>query len=364
MQDTESSTFGSGKGYSLKRTNAGTLSFTGTYPGGPINPTISKNLSTWNLIGNQYPSYINISRFIAENTIANNNLATAFTAIYVWDPTSGVTGEYIDLTTGYIHPGQAFFVYDNVNGTASITETMQSHEPDTFYKTSNTTIHLILSNGTSSKKAKINYLNGKTTGLDAGFDIGMFDGVNSVIKIYTHLIENNEGIAFARQALPNSDLETLVVPIGVEATINTELTFSAEALNIPVNIKVFLEDRLTNTFTRLDEDNANYKVTLTETLNGIGRFYLHTKSSTLDTNFIYLKNISLYKTSNSNLRIVGLSQGKSTIKLTNMLGKQVLNTSFTANGVQNISLPKLAHGIYVVQLESENGKSNKKIILE
>ena len=274
MQDTESSIFGSGKGYSLKRTNAGTLSFTGTYPGGPINPAISKNLSTWNLIGNPYPSYINIGRFIAENTIANNNLATAFTAIYVWDPTSGVTGAYIDKTTGYIHPGQAFFVYANVNGTASITETMQSHEPDTFYKTSNTTIHLILSNGTSSKKTKINYLNGKTTGLDAGFDIGMFDGVNSVIKIYTHLIENNEGIAFARQALPNSDLEPLVVPIGVEATINTELTFSAEALNIPVNIKVFLEDRLTNTFTRLDEDNANYKVTLTETLNGIGRFYL------------------------------------------------------------------------------------------
>ena len=49
---------------------------------------------------------------------------------------------------------------------------------------------------------KINYLDGKTASLDAGYDIGMFDGVASHIRVYTHLLENNQGIAFARQALP------------------------------------------------------------------------------------------------------------------------------------------------------------------
>ena len=51
-------------------------------------------------------------------------------------------------------------------------------------------------------------------------------------------------------------------------------------------------------------------------------------------------------------------------KLFNLLGKQVLNTAFTSNGVQDIPLPQLAKGVYVIQLQTAKGKLNKKIILE
>ena len=88
------------------------------------------------------------------------------------------------------------------------------------------------------------------------------------------------------------------------------------------------------------------------------------KSSALNIENVDLDNVSIYKTDNSNLRIVGLSEGKSSIKLYNIIGKQVLNSSFTTNGVQNITLPSLAKGIYIVQLETETGKLNKKITLE
>jgi hypothetical protein len=47
-----------------------------------------------------------------------------------------------------------------------------------------------------------------------------------------------------------------------------------------------------------------------------------------------------------------------------MLGKQVLNSDFTSNGVSDIALPKLATGIYIVHLATENGTLNKKITLE
>jgi NurA-like 5'-3' nuclease len=43
-------------------------------------------------------------------------------------------------------------------------------------------------------------------------------------------------------------------------------------LNLLSRFKVFLEDRIPNTFARLDKVNSIYKVILTETLNGIGRF--------------------------------------------------------------------------------------------
>jgi hypothetical protein len=64
------------------------------------------------------------------------------------------------------------------------------------------------------------------------------------------------------------------------------------------------------------------------------------------------------------LRIVGLQQGKASVKLFNILGKLILNTAFEANGMKNISLPRLAKGIYIVQLETAEGALNKKIILE
>lgn len=365
MQHGETNTFSSGSGYSLKRTTAGSYAFTGTYPDRTVNPAISRNVSNWNLIGNPYPSYLDIEAFIIENTLNNDNLADAFSAIYVWDPTAGATGDYTDLITGYVHPGQAFFVNSKVNGTATITEDMLSHANAAFYKKSNPSIDLIISDGTSTKKTKINYLEGKTKSLDTGFDIGMFNGVASNIRIYSHLVENNNGIAFSRQALPNQDLDSLVVTIGVKAAKYTEIIFSAEALNLPHGIKVFLEDRKLNTFTQLVVAENNYKLTLSESLNGIGRFYLHTKSdNTLGSTESNLENISIYKTNNSTLKIHGLNPGTSTIKLFNLLGKQLLHLKFKAKKMLDIPLPKVANGIYIVQIKTTSGIINKKITIE
>ena len=353
-------TFGTGVGYSLKRSASGNYTFTGTYPTTTVTPSISQDDKNWNLIGNPYPSYINIATFISDNTA--NLGAGAFQSIYVWN---AGTSSYDDLQTGQVHPGQAFFINSNVaSGNASITEAMQSHQTGiTFYKNADTSIELSLSNGTNSKRTKINYLEGKTTNLDPGFDIGMFDGVSSDLSLYTNLVNNDEGIKFARQAVPNSDLESMVIPVGIKANAG-EITFSAKASNLPSNIKLFLEDRNTNTFTRLDEANSEYKITLTDNLDGIGRFYLHTKSSVLSTDKISLENISIYKSNNSTLRIVGLSQGSSNLKVFNILGKQVFNTSFKSTGVSEINLPQLSTGIYIVQLENEAGRLNKKIVLE
>ena len=170
--------------------------------------------------------------------------------------------------------------------------------------------------------------------------------------------------ACEKQSLPKDNCENMIIPIGLNADSGKEITFSSEAQNLPSGIKVFLEDKLTNTFTRLDEANSDYKITLTENTNGIGRFYLHTKSSVLNVDDVIVENISIYKTDNSNLRIVGIPQGKSDIKIFTILGKEVLNSSFTSTGVQNITLPKVATGVYIVHLETETGTLNKKITLE
>lgn len=86
-------------------------------------------------------------------------------------------------------------------------------------------------------------------------------------------------------------------------------------------------------------------------------------TGTLSVENVSLDYVSIYKTNNSTLAINGLIQGKSNLKLFDMLGKQVLNAFFTLNGVQEISLPNLNTGIYLIRLETELGILSKKIIL-
>ena len=284
-----------------------------------------------------------------------------FQAIYVWD---SANANYVALTTGYIHPGQAFFVNSKVNpGTVSITKAMQSHQVSLpFYKSSSPTLNLSVSNATSSKKIQINYFDDKTKGLDPGFDIGMFDGVASDFSLFTHLPENNEGIAFVNQALPTSEIESTIIPIGLKANAGQELTFSLEAINLPSEIQVYLEDRASKTFTSLNNNNVN--IVLNESVNGTGKYFLHLSSKSLNVDSNILEGVSVYFSDNSNLRVKGLSNTNASLKLFNLLGKQILNTSFVSNGVKDISLPKLSKGIYIVQIASENRTLNKKIILE
>ena len=151
----------------------------------------------------------------------------------------------------------------------------------------------------------------------------------------------------------------------IQTEAGKEITFTSEVSNLPEGMKVFLEDRQENIFTRLDNPNGKYKITQTSSAKEVGRFYLHTSQNTLNSSKALLDKTAIYKINNSSLRIVGLPQEKVAVKLFNILGKQVLNTSFEGNGVNDIALPKnLNNGVYIVQLQTENGTLNKKIILD
>jgi hypothetical protein len=366
--DGSTGTFATGQGYSIKRDATGSdIGFTGTLKVDNASIAITANdiggaaENRWTLIGNPFTSYIDVDALLTLPANATA-LENSREALYIWNGTA-----YTPLTTGYIHPGQGFFVNSDVASTSiTINQDMLSHQTADFYKSADTnmSINLMMSDGTKTKSTEINYIADKTTGLDTRFDLGTFTGASTSFSVYSHLVSDNEGTDFMRQALP-LDFENQIIPIGINAVTGKEITFTTEALNLPTGIKVYLEDRTTNTFTRLDEANSEYKITLSQALNGIGRFYLHTSSkSTLNVTTISLENVSIYKADASTLRIVGLQEGNATVKLFNLLGKQMMNSTFKTNGVQNISLPQLATGVYFVQITTEAGKLNKKIILE
>jgi hypothetical protein len=392
---TNTLTMTSAKGYSVLPNSAlngdttkGTLGFKGSISTSDIDIAITDNSvgsgtgvgNAFNLIGNPYPS------FAPFNTTANAvNLLTSNTGvldeetIWFWDKT---TSTYITVnqttTVGsganqraslYIAPAQGFFVKSKTaGGNFTFTEEMQSHQTSSvFNRRTNTRpeINLSITDNTITKNTLIYYYDDKTTDFDNGYDSSMFGGVSNSFAVYSQLVSNNEGKNLAIQALPNSNFENMVIPIGINSGDKKTITFKASSLNLPDGIKVVLEDKETNIFTDLSEAGSEYTFTTTSLLNGIGRFYLHTSSSILSIDSNSLNSIHVFNTNKNTIQIRGLSQSETTIQLFNILGKQVVHYSFkTTNGIKEVTLPKLSSGIYILQLENENGKLSKKIIIE
>ena len=348
-----------GVGYSVKQATAGDVTFTGTINTSDVSVSVvTGGTGGFNLLGVPFTSDLNSASFLSDNT---GNLVSE--TLWVWNQG---TGNYETKVTGdsfVLAAGQGFFVRANSATNLTIAESYQT-TGGTFQRSADTEVKLLLTDGSSDRFAKIKYVDNATTGFDNGWDGETFGGITNPFDIFTNLVTGNQGKKYQVQSLPKSDMESTIVPIGITADTGEEITFTAEAMNLPAGLKVFLEDRQTNTFTRLDEANTEYTITLDKALNDIGRFYLHTSASALSTTEVHLEHISVYTTNSNNLRIVGIAQGNASVKLYNIVGKEVLSHNFTSNGVSDIALPKVTRGIYIVQVITEEGKLNKKIVLE
>ena len=358
-----------GQGYSMKITpdavTAGEftdnlVAFEGDFNTDNAGVTTSTLTVGFNLIGNPYASFVNSATFLGAATSTNIDQ----TQIWLWNQATGMYETKVSGAGFVLAPTQGFFVNATSPGTVNFVESNQATTGGAFQKTSRTEIKLLMNDGTNNRFAKIYLTDTASKGFDYGWEGETFGGIPNSVDVFTHLVEDNQGKNYQVQSLPVSEIGSMVIPVGVIAEAGKELTFSLEQTNFPTDVKVYLEDRVANTYNELT-NSKTFKVTLSEALNDVGRFYLHASKSSLsvDDNVVS-ENISMYKSNATTLKVVGLPNGTSNIKLFNILGKQVLNTSFTANGVKEITLPKLAIGVYIVQLETETSKLNKKIVIE
>ena len=350
-------TFVAGTGYSVKRSSTGVISFKGTINTADVTtPTLAAG---FNLLGNPYTSFVDSKVFL---DAASANIDK--TQMWVWNAYDGNYDVKINGDAFVLAPAQGFFVKAIGTGTETFSKSNQATTGGAFQKTAKTEIKLLLTDGTNERFAKIYLTDTATTGFDSGWEGETFGGIANNVDVFTHLVADNQGKKYQVQSLPISEMESMIIPVGVVAEAGKELTFSLEQTNFPTDVKVYLEDRVANTFNELTESKT-FKVTLSDALNDVGRFYLHASKSVLSADdALALNGVSMYKSNATTLKVVGLPNGASNIKLFNILGKQVLNTSFIANGVKEITLSKLAKGIYIVQLETETSKLNKKIVLK
>ena len=363
-----------GKGYSINTADGETdVRWRARIQTDDVSIDISDAGDQFNLVGNPYPAYLhaNTAADATNNLLTVNSAVLDEATIWLWDAAgSNFVTKNLGDASFRVNPMQGFFVKaKSAGGTSqsfSFTENMQSHtSTNTFFRSSNQRfeVDLSITNGELNRSTSIRYMDNMTTSFDNGYDSSMFGGYSTGLAVYTNLVEGDFDKKLAIQSLPNENFESMVIPVGVNAEANSEITFSTEALNIPTGYKVFLEDRVNNTFTRLDEADAAYTATVSETSTD-GRFFLHTTTSVLSVESELLNSVSVYKRDASTLKIVGLPQGNTSVKLYTILGENVMSANFNTTGVKEISLPKLSQGVYIVQLETETGKLNKKIVLE
>lgn len=367
-----SGNFIQGEGRSIKLAAIGDIAFTGAMPVSDVGIAITSNTNGFNLVGNPYPSFIpaNTNADGTNNVLTINSSSLTEQTVWFWNQGTGTYQAVNQASSArYIAPAQGFFVSSNGSNTFNFTEVMQSHQTDNFQRNANTRpeIKLLMTDGNQTKETEIFYIPGTTTGWDNGYDSTVFGGGNNSFSIYTQLVSDNMNQDLSIQSLPDSNYEQMVIPVGVNVTSGTEITFSTVAMNIPNGLSVILEDRVAETYTVLDEDSDVYIVTLSEDHSGIGRFYLHVNTmSTLSAENLVSQSISMYTTTPRNLRVLGLPNQKAALKMYSVLGQQVFSTTFNGTSVNDIHLPRaLKSGVYIVQVKTALGNSlQKKIILE
>lgn len=358
---TSTGSLNSAQGYSIKLAAAADVSFSGTINTSDVSFAIATGTrNNFNLVGNPFTAYINSATLASDSS---NSALLSEETVWLWDGSQYVT--YNIISPINIAPGQAFFVEASGNGNLTFSTSNQSHQSsDTFMKQAPIpSFELFVENNGSKKSTKVYYVDGKTTGYDKGYDGSIFGGVSQNFAVYTQLVANDLDKKLAIQTLPNSNLETMVIPLGLVAEAGKKITFSLETRNFQNGTEVYLEDKINNTFTNLSE--TNHTITTQTTVNGVGQYYIHIiaqkpiEEDLTDNNI----DINIYKSSAREVTITGI-QDDATIKVYSLLAKEVAQRKINSNGESTINLSELSSGIYVVKVISEFGNTTQKIILE
>jgi hypothetical protein len=331
----------------------------------------------WNLMGNPFTSAMDAAVFVEENT---GNFDPNYQALYVYDGNS-TTPLYLYAAAdipGYeeggwfsdnIQAGQGFFVlalYNDID--FNFTPAMQVHNPDlTLLKSARAEadpwpgLQLKITYGDKERATAIVYNSEMTTGRDPGYDVGQLS-TGPDVEIYTTLVLKDNSVNFARQALPLTDSEKNIIPVGIDTEKGGEVTFSA--YTVPIEDKKFwLEDRVTGTYTNLNTNT--YTVTLPAKTYGTGRFFIIASTNTptgIEKPQAEETGVRVW-TSNEKLIIQGEVSDRAICEIYDLRGLKILETKLADGELNTVTLPSGLHGVYLVRVVDGVQVTTRKVAL-
>lgn len=274
--------------FSLVNPTVYTTNFVGVPNNGKyLVPVSTGPNASWNLLGNPYPSAIDINKFIN----LPDNIGKVGGTIYLWthfsDIVSGPNGEInysaddyaaynrmggvvtmagmSNPFSGMVASGQAFFIEAQQTGLVSFSNQMRSAADNRqFYRINNEIdnetfqkqrLWLNLTNSQGAfNQALIGYATGATTGIDRDFDGKVFGG--NYVSLYS--IADSQNLTIQGRPLPFEISDEVV--LGYKNTIAGTFEIALSEYDAEFeNIGILLEDKTLNVVHNLRESAYSFQ---------------------------------------------------------------------------------------------------------
>ena len=346
--------------------NTGTVNIPVTRSWDPL----TSDFDGWNLVGNPYPSAINLSS--ADITWTNVESSAWF-----WDPGAG---NYKVWTSGgggshnrYCPAGQGFFVHCNdagatqlVPGTGTLTlvNTARVHSSTAFLKLEEEPDNLLRMSvsGTVNgfeDETDVLFMEGQSADYDAGFDAEKIDGDVLAPQLNTTSMGHKLSVN-ALSFLPEGN----IVPMEFRSIVSGE--FTLEGMNtgsFDPGATIWLEDLKENVMQDL-RTNPVYTF-IHQTSDEPGRFLLHFNDISLG-NPGALQETGVLKVyayeSKAYVRFTGTGDLAGNIFVYDLLGRTVYQNRLSGTPLQMFDLSAL-HGYYVIRVISDQGVVSARVVL-
>jgi hypothetical protein len=336
---------------------ATTIVWSGTV-GAPGNRTFSMLRSAgpeagWNLIGNPYPSAVNIGAIVSGNRNAIGSFA-------VWNPNLSTAGAYQTINFGadFILPsGSAFFINTPTAATFTFTEANKSAAtPASLFKNDELMQNALdLQLWSDSSIHWDNFKLRNRSSLTDAFEYTA-DGLkmtNSNLNVYS-ISSDNKNLSIDNRALN----ESKEVNLAFETSSPYHFTFKVSHIQM-AGLEIYLEDKFTNQEVLLTQNTAYDFVTTADAASqGSARFKLKFKNAptTTVTELNTTKHVfSLYPNPASSTINLSLANpaGTHTYAIYNQLGMllQSGELNYDKQRSHAINIESLANGIYFVKLD-------------
>ena len=375
--------FGIGTGYSIYLTSGSKLSLTGAVNTGNINVSGLTNSnwsvtspeghlynSGWSLVGNPYPSALNMSA---------NRLGNGFdNQIQLYIPSGPFAGTYQAGILGNsgapvkLAAFQGFMVRKSVAGGTSSWPFLQSERTTNqgsayhMYKTSaaNQLVINVSGNGFNDV-TKLQFLDVATDGFDPEFDAHKFASRSGQPTLYTLAYGSNAWMSInAFSALDKST----IIPMGFEAGADGSYTVSVSADDIAsfdTNTNIFMEDKQ-NPSNWINLRNTAAYTFSARAMDSRDRFVLHFEKTITGINEV---------ASSSDLNIFGvenrvlvdfskLKNVDATIQIFNVIGQELSNEKYHSADTYSKIISNVEAAYVIVKVKMADGSmSSKKLFI-
>lgn len=396
------------QGWSLTNASLGVYQgqFTGVPNTGIVAVPIIKGAGTMNLIGNPYPSAIDIDQFLTDPA----NAAVVNGTVYLWthntaissaipgnsvynytaddyakyNLTGGVTTAVPAISGGVvpdgkIASGQGFFIEAKTglaNGTytANFKNAMRlAGNNDRFYRVNAATVDNSVNNAIVKNRIWINISNalgaynqvliGYLTGATDGYD-SMYDGkpmaTGNVLSMYSLI--GTDGYSIQGKALPF--VATDVVPIGFKTSVAGNYTIAIENFDgLFQNQNVYLVDKLNNVTQNLKAGSYEFA---TEAGTFDNRFEIrYTDDTALATNNPLASALDFTVYANHKQVFIHSTKTIESVQIYDLLGREIYNATDINARNYKTQLLNVSNQVVIVKVKFENDQSaSKKVILD